>query len=76
MPSDTGELMMAAGHLLQKIDPPSEMAVSIGTFFRPGRPLAIRVLIRPQYSYLISRVPEKIDGYDVLREIAAMPAAS
>lgn len=76
MSSDTGDLLMAADHLMQAIDPPSEMAVSIGTFFRPGRPLAIRVSIRPQYSYLIQRVPDRIDGFDVLREVAALPTAS
>ncbi|RPO31602.1 hypothetical protein IPC1221_02730 [Pseudomonas aeruginosa] len=76
MPSDTGSLMMAADHLMKKIDPPTEMAVSIGTFFRPGRPLAIRVLIRPQYSYLMRRVPEQIDGFEVLREVVAIPTAS
>lgn len=76
MSSDTGGLMLAADHLLKAIDPPSMQAVSIGTFFRPGLPIAIRVSIRPQYSYLIQRVPERIDGYDVLREVAALPAAS
>lgn len=76
MSSDTGDLLMAADHLLQTIDPPSEQAVSIGTFFRPGLPIAIRVSIRPQYSYLIQRVPSRIDGFEVLREVAELPTAS
>lgn len=76
MSSDTGDLLKAADHLLKEIDPPSAMAVSIGTFFRPGRPLAIRVSVRPQYSYLIKRVPDRIDGFDVLREVSALPTAS
>ncbi len=76
MSSDTGDLMMAADHLLKAIDPPSEQAVSIGTFFRPGLPIAIRVSIRPQYSYLIQRVPKRVDGFEVLREVAEFPTAS
>ncbi len=76
MSSDTGDLMVAADHLLKAIDPPSEQAVSIGTFFRPGLPLAIRVCILPQYSYLLKRVPERVDGYEVLREITPSPTAS
>lgn len=75
MSSSADDLMMAADHLLEAIDPPSEQAVSIGTFFRPGHPIAIRVSIRPQYSYLISRVPLRIDGYEVLKEVAALPSA-
>lgn len=76
MSSDTGAICLAADHLLKAIDPPSSLAVSIGTFFRPGRPLAIRVSIRPQYSYLIQRVPDRIDGFEVLREVAPAPTAS
>ena len=75
MSSDTGNLMMAADHLLEAIDPPSEQAVSIGTFVRPGLPIAIRVSIRPQYSYLINRVPQRMDGFEVLKEVAALPSA-
>lgn len=75
MSSNTDDLMIAADHLLEAIDPPSEQAVSIGTFFRPGLPIAIRVSIRPQYSYLISRVPQRMDGYEVLKEVAALPSA-
>ena len=75
MSSDTGNLMMAADHLLEAIDPPSEQAVSIGTFFRPGLPIAIRVSIRPQYSYLINRVPQRLDGFEVLKEVSALPSA-
>jgi hypothetical protein len=76
MSSDIGAISLAADHLMKEIDPPSAMAVSIGTFFRPGLPLAIRVSIRPQYSYLIQRVPERIDGFEVLREVAKAPTAS
>lgn len=76
MSSDTGDLIMAADHLFKAIDPPSEQAVSIGSFYRPGMPIAIRVSIRPQYSYLIQRVPEQIDGFEVLREVSATPTAS
>lgn len=75
MSSDSAGLMMAAEHLLQAINPPSDHAVSISTFFRPGRPLAIKVFVLPQYRHLISRVPETVDGYDVLREIASLPNA-
>lgn len=76
MSSETSSIALAADHLLQAIDPPSMMAVSIATFFRPGRPLAIRVSIRPQYGYLIQRVPERIDGFEVLREVSPMPSSS
>lgn len=76
MSSDTGDLMMAADHLIKVIAPPSEEAVSIGTFFRPGLPIAIRVSIRPQFSYLIQRVPQRIDGFEVLREVSELPTAS
>lgn len=75
MSSDTANLMMAADHLMKAINPPSESALSIGTFFKPGRPLAIRVSIRPQFSYLMHRVPDEIDGFEVLREVAAAPTA-
>jgi hypothetical protein len=67
--------MIAADHLLKAIDPPSDQAVSIATFFRPGLPLAIRVSVLPEFSYLIKRVPESMDGYEVLREIASRPVA-
>jgi hypothetical protein len=73
--SDTGSLLIAADHLLEAIDPPSAQAVSIATFFRPGRPLAIRVSVLPEFSYLITRVPESIDGFEVLREVASRPVA-
>lgn len=75
MSRDMVRLEMAADHLLKAIDPPSEAALSIGTFFRPGRPLAIRVSIRPQYVYLMSRIPKQIDGFEVLREVSAAPTA-
>lgn len=75
MSSETGNLLLAADHLLQAIDPPSLQAVSIATFFRPGRPLAIRVSVLPEYSYLIQRVPESVDGFEVLREVAPRPVA-
>lgn len=75
MSSDTGDLMIAADHLLKAIDAPSEQAVSIGTFFRPGLPLAIRVSIRPQFSYLIHRVPSSVDGFEVLKEVSVLPMA-
>ncbi len=75
MYSDTGSLVSAADHLLRAIDPPSDHAVSIATYFRPGRPLAIRVVVLPEYSYLISRVPNTIDGYEVLMEVAPRPTA-
>lgn len=75
MSNDTVSLVMAADHLMKTINPPSESALSIGTFFKPGRPLAIRVSIRPQFSYLMHRVPDHIDGFEVLREVAAPPVA-
>lgn len=75
MSRDTGSLMNAADHLLAAIDPPSLQAVSIATFFRPGRPLAIRVSVLPEFSYLIKRVPDSIDGFDVLGEVASRPVA-
>lgn len=75
MSSDAADLMVAAEHLLQAINPPADHAVSISTFFRPGFPLAIKVFVLPQYRYLIMRVPDKVDGYDVLREVASAPTA-
>ncbi|MGV0315176.1 hypothetical protein ACKU3N_004525 [Pseudomonas putida] len=76
MSSEAGNLLLAADHLLKAIDPPSQQSVSIATFFRPGRPIAIRVTVLPEFSYLISRVPESIDGFDVLREVAQRPVAN
>lgn len=75
MSSKAGNLLLAADHLLKAIDPPSQQSISIATFFRPGRPLAIRVTILPEFSYLIKRVPDSIDGFDVLREVAPTPVA-
>lgn len=75
MSSDTALLMAAADHLLEAINPPSDNAVSISTFFRPGRALAIKVFVLPQYKYLISRVPDSVDGYEVLREVSSSPTA-
>lgn len=75
MSSKAGNLLLAADHLLKAIDPPSQQSVSIATFFRPGRPLAIKVTILPEFSYLIKRVPDSIDGFDVLREVAPTPVA-
>lgn len=76
MSSKAGDLLVAADHLLQEIDPPTEGAVSIGTFFRPGKPLALRVSIRPQYSYLVNRLPNSVDGFEVLAEVSPLPTAS
>lgn len=73
--SSTDDLMMATEHLLQVINPPSDQAVSISTFFRAGAPLAIKVFVLPQYRYLMNRVPETVDGYVVLREVAQGPTA-
>ena len=75
MSSKAGNLLLAADHLLKAIDPPSQQSISIATFLRPGRPLAIRVTILPEFSYLIKRVPDSIDGFDVLREVAPTPVA-
>ena len=75
MSSKAGNLLLAADHLLKAIDPPSQQSISIATFFRPGQPLAIRVTILPEFSYLIKRVPDSIDGFDVLREVAPTPVA-
>lgn len=75
MSTDMADLVLAADHLIKAIDPPTEQALSIGTFFKPGRPLALRVSIRPQFSYLMHRVPDHIDGFEVLRELAAAPTA-
>ena len=76
MCSERTDPVVVAEHLIEVIRPPSDCAVSISTFSRPGKNLAIKVFILPQYRYLESRVPKVMDGFEILREIAAMPAAS
>lgn len=75
MSSDRANPAQAAEHLFEVIQPPSDCAVSISTYFRPGRSLAIKVCIQPQYRYLESRVPLTIDGFDVLREVTPLAKA-
>ncbi len=74
--SDRKDPVVVAEHLFQVISPPSDCAVSISTFSRPGKSMAIKVFILPQYRYLESRVPTTLDGFEILREIASMPTAS
>jgi hypothetical protein len=76
MSSDRADPLEAAEHLIEVIQPPSDCAVSISTLFRPGRTLAIKVFIQPQYRYLESRVPLTIDGFDVLHEVASLPSTN
>jgi hypothetical protein len=76
MSSDIANLMEATEHLLEALDGPSDRAVSIGTFFRPGRPLAIKVCIAPNFKYLQVKVPSSVDGFEVLTEIVQVPFAS
>jgi len=76
MSSESADLMVATEHLLEALDAPSERAVSIGTFFRPGRPLAIKVCISPSFQHLKAKVPVSVDGFDVLYEVVPLPFAS
>lgn len=66
---------VVAEHLIEAIRPPSDYAVSISTLFRPGKKLAIKVFILPEFKYLESRVPSTMDGFEILREVAPMPRA-
>ncbi len=75
MSSERTDPVVVAEHLIEVIRPPSDCAVSISTFSRPGKSLAIKVFILPQYRYLESRVPKMMDGFEILREVAPMPAA-
>ena len=75
MYSDRPDPVMVAEHLIEVIQPPSDYAVSISTFFRPGRALAIKVFIAPQYRYLKDRVPSSMDGFEILHEIAPLARA-
>lgn len=61
---------VAAGHVLEAIKPPIESAISVGTFFRDGKPLALKVTIEPEFGHLKARVPSRIDGYEVISEVA------
>lgn len=65
----------AAEHLAKAIKPPTDAAISISTLFRPGKPLALKVFILPQFKYLESRVPESCDGFEVIREVAQRATA-
>jgi hypothetical protein len=68
---------IAAADMLEKaIHPPSEYALSISTFFRPGKPLALKVFIRPEYSYLRNRVPESCAGFEIFSEVSARPSSN
>lgn len=74
--SDSADLMVATEHLLEALDGPSDRAVSIGTFFRPGRPIAIKVCISPSFKHLKAKVPSTVDGFEVLSEVVPIPFAS
>ncbi|MDN7144067.1 hypothetical protein KC131_25820 [Pseudomonas sp. JQ170] len=74
--SNDASLMVAAEHLLEALDAPSDRAISISTFYRPGQPLAIKVFISPAFKHLASKVPRQVDGFDVLSEVAPLPSAS
>lgn len=72
---DEGNDPLAAADMLEKaIHPPSGCTLSISTFFRPGKPLALKVFIRPEFSYLRSRVPQSFAGYEIFAEVAARPS--
>lgn len=66
---------VAAEHLLRKMKNPSHLAASVSTFYRPSEPLALKVFIDPRHKYLVNLVPDSIDGFDVLLEIAGPPIA-
>ncbi len=74
--SDSADLMVATEHLLEALDGPSDRAVSIGTFFRPGHPIAIKVCISPNFKHLKAKVPRSVDGFEVLSEVVPIPSAS
>lgn len=76
MYDDQRNAVTAAEHLLKRLHNPSHSAVSISTFFRPKKSLALKVFISPQYKHLASMVPNNQDGFDVLYEIATPPTAN
>lgn len=71
MSSHRSDPRLAAEHLAEAIGAPSDTAVSISTCFRPGKPLALKVFIAPEFKYLVSKVPNRLDGYEVLHEVAS-----
>lgn len=76
MSSHRSDPRLAAEHLAEAIGAPSEIALSISTYFRPGKPLALKVFIAPEFRYLESRIPSRLDGYEVLHEVAARARAN
>lgn len=70
MSSDRNDPYAAAEHLAEAIQAPTDRALSISTYFRPGKPLALKVFIAPEFKYLVSRVPSSLDGFEVFHEVA------
>lgn len=70
MSSDRNDPATVAALLEQAIRPPTDRALSISTFFRPGKPLAIKVFLLPEYGYLRSRIPSSLCGYEILYELS------
>lgn len=70
MSNDRNDPATVAALLEQAIKPPSDHALSISTFFRPGKPLAIKVFLLPEYDYLRSRIPSSLGGYEIFYELA------
>lgn len=70
MSNAASDPVRAAKRLERAIHAPTDYAVSISTFYRPGKPLAIKVFIHSDYSYLRSRVPSEIEGFEVLSEVS------
>lgn len=74
MSNDGNDPLLAADMLEKAIHPPSGCALSISTFYRPGKPLALKVFIRPEFGYLRSRVPQSCAGYEIFSEVSARPS--
>ncbi len=70
MSKDRNDPAAVAALLEQAISPPSDRALSITTFFRPGKPLAIKVFLLPEYGYLRSRIPRSLGGYEIIYELS------
>ena len=69
MSDDRRDPSIVADMLAKAIHPPVDRALSISTFFRPGKPLALKVFILPEFRYLESRVPDRLGGFEIFHEV-------
>ncbi|VVP25133.1 hypothetical protein PS876_04039 [Pseudomonas fluorescens] len=71
MSNDRNDPLVVAERLAAAIQPPTDRALSISTYFRPGKPLALKVFISPDFKYLEARIPDHMGGFEIFHEVAA-----